>query len=157
MAEESSTPATGAARVQALLAATMADLSPLAAAPQAADVIAAAAREAVAELGRVSDWLRASAPGQPPRPAGAGQLLPAPAVQPPSPAEIDAAAGLVAVLRAAIDGLEALGEALEHDDPVGHFDAVQATSLATAVLESAHLRLLRTGLAQPRPVNLLAP
>jgi hypothetical protein len=78
---------------------------------------------------------------------------------PAAPAEpaADAGSRLAAVLRAAIDDLEALSEVLEHDDPIVHFDAVQASGLAAAVLGAAYLRLLRGGLARPRPVNLLAP
>ena len=135
--------------MQALLGATLAALRPLAAvgggAGDAAREVASTAREAAAGLVRVGDWLTATAPG-----------AEAPALAAAEPAAADGAR-LVVVLRAAIDDLEALSEALEHDDPIAHFDAVQSTGLASAVLEAAHLRLLRAGLARPRPVNLLAP
>jgi hypothetical protein len=75
----------------------------------------------------------------------------------PCPARVGPAnaAGLVAALRAALDALSALGEALEAADPVAEHDAVQAVGLASAVLEEAHGRLLRAGLAAPRSVDLL--
>ena len=71
------------------------------------------------------------------------------------PAEAMSATLLTSVLSWAIEMLAELGEQLEDDDPVAHFDAVQAVGLATAVLEAAFQRLLRAGLARPRPVNLL--
>jgi len=171
----------GARRVLALLAATRAALVPFAgdeetaaAADEVAGAVgagdargtaldprrrevASAAREAAAGLARVAAWLAATLPGA----AAPATLAPARA-EPPAPGraprpEPVAAERLVAGLRAAIDELEALGAALERDDPLTHFDAVQAAGLAAAVLEAAHLRLLRAGLARPRPVNLLAP
>jgi hypothetical protein len=142
--ESSADPQAGAARVLALLGATLAALRPLAAGEDGEG--ARTAREAVAGLVRVRDWLEAAAPGARP-PVSAAPAEPA----------ADGDARLAAVLRAAIDDLAALSEALEHDDPVTHFDAVQASGLAAAVLGAAYLRLLRAGLARPRPVNLLAP
>jgi hypothetical protein len=64
---------------------------------------------------------------------------------------------LTALLQRSIEDFEALAEALEDEDPVHNFAGVQAAGLATAVLEAAHQRLLRAGLAQPRPVDLLRP
>jgi uncharacterized protein involved in exopolysaccharide biosynthesis len=68
-----------------------------------------------------------------------------------------AALSKLSVLRDAIDALERLGETLEDDGPTTHFDAIQAVGLAAAVLGAAYQRLLRAGLAQPRPSSLLRP
>jgi hypothetical protein len=151
--------AAGVARVQALLYATLEALAPLAAADggpaprlspsAAAHEAALAAREASRGLGHVASWLQAVAPAP-----AAGESVPS---REPAAPIAPGADHLAGVLRTAIDDFEALGEAFEDDDPIVHFDAVQATSLATAVLEAAHQRLLRAGLVQPRRVNLLAP
>jgi hypothetical protein len=107
------------------------------------------ARQAIAGLTSVTAWLR-----------GAAGLAtwspdltdPAPHVElrEPASARTRTAARLASMLRDAIDVGEALGESLEDEDPVVHFDAVQAIGLATAVLGASYQRLLRAGLAHPR-------
>jgi hypothetical protein len=148
-------------RVRALLRATLDELAPLAAttagpAAESSPSTAAAGHEAARAahaacrgLGQVEHWLQAVAPAPEARTAGAGR-------EPAAPLALGAG-HLADVLRTAIDDFEALGEAFEEDDPIDHFEAVQATGLATAVLEAAHQRLLRAGLVQPRPATLLAP
>ena len=118
--------------------------------PSAAEhEVALAVREASRGLGHVESWLQAVAPA----PDAAESI---PSRQPAAPIA-PGADHLAGVLRTAIDDFEALGEAFEDEDPIVHFDAVQATSLANAVLEAAHQRLLRAGLVRPRRVDLLAP
>jgi hypothetical protein len=151
--------AAGLARVRVLLHATRGALAPLAAAAEgpapalrpsaAGQEVALAARAASRGLGQVEDWLQAVAPA--PEAAASG-----PAREPLAP-RTPAADYLAGVLRTAIEEFEALGETFEADDPIVHFDAVQATGLATAVLEAAHQRLLRVGLVRPRPASLRAP
>src|SRR4051794_6692240 len=154
------TAAAGVARVRVLLRATRSALVPLAAAveghapdlrPSAAagHEVATAAREASRGLDHVENWLQAVAPA-----AEAAASVPA---REPLASSTRGADHLAGVLRTAIDDFEALGEAFEDDDPIVHFDAVQATGLATAVLEAAHQRLLRAGLVRPRPASLRAP
>ncbi|MBX5493134.1 MAG: hypothetical protein IRZ14_18440 [Chloroflexi bacterium] len=62
-------------------------------------------------------------------------------------------ARLVALLAASSETLSAEGERLEDADPIAHFDAVQGVGLAVAVLEASFQRLLRAGLASPRPMR----
>jgi hypothetical protein len=97
-------------------------------------------------LARVEAWLaacaRPAAPDAPPaKPSPAAAAPDAPVTQ------------LAALLATASEALEAEGERLEDTDPIAHCDAVQAIGLAAAVLEASFQRLLRAGLAAPRPLR----
>ena len=174
MEDETASDGAGARQVQARLQATLAALAELEALAVAATDMAGgdarldepigvalvAARRARQGLEAVQTWLdTATATGSLPARASLIEAEPDTSA-PAAPTEADESPTvkrLVVVLRTAIEDLEELGETLEEDDPIVHFDAVQAIGLAGAVLEAAHQRLLRAGLARPRPVNLMAP
>ena len=63
---------------------------------------------------------------------------------------------LAATLRQHLETVEGLGDALEQDDPITHYAAIQALGLASAVLGAAYQRLQRAHLALPRAPRLLA-
>ncbi|HLI26895.1 MAG TPA: hypothetical protein VKZ60_07490 [Chloroflexota bacterium] len=145
----------GPAVVRTQLARVRAELTGLAAALQArlaaqpgaaAAEALAAARAAEQGLARVEAWLAACARG------AAVEAVPAepPRAEPPAG---DPVARLATLLAASSEVLDAVGERLEAADPIAHFDAVQAVGLATAVLEASFQRLLRAGLAAPRPLR----
>ena len=116
----------------------------------------AAARRGHTGVRAVLAWLDAAAPADAAEAAATPELS-LPTRNAPVAPGTNLLVELAAHLQAASDDLAALGEALEEEDPLLHFEAVQAVGLAVAVLEAAYRQLLRAGLIAPRPVDLLQP